>query len=271
MNTKMPNLKTWLTAFIGATALLTSIPADATVLDLNAAPNGTGTINGAIFSINYLQPAGTGVIDPFLTIQNNGTEQGYNGANNNFDTKRVPQWNHEITLGSLAQFTLGGVQYYQFVVDVNEPNSSSSLISLDMLKIYTSSTIQSSTSVDANGIFNGSLGTLRYNLDGSPAGDSYVKYDDMNHGSGQADIAIFVPVSLFAGALATDYLYMYQGWGYNINADLTTQGGFEETFALTGVTAVPEVPAFIPLGAVLLLVVGVNYYRLRRKNTGTTI
>ncbi|MDQ6624723.1 MAG: hypothetical protein M3Y69_01085, partial [Verrucomicrobiota bacterium] len=76
-----------LSALFGAAALLTAATTShATVLDLTA--KDSGTINGAYFSKNYQQPAGSGVIQPFLTIQAKGVEQGYNSANGNFDTKR---------------------------------------------------------------------------------------------------------------------------------------------------------------------------------------
>jgi hypothetical protein len=222
--------------------------------NLTPAPTDPGVINGAIFTTNFLQPAGTGVIDPFLTIQASPTEQGYNGTNNNFDTKRVPQWNHPITLGSLQQVTVNGTQYYQFVVDVNEPNATAtSTISLDMLSVWTSPTLQSSTSTGTNGLFDGSLGTLRYNMSTS-LGDNSVLYFDGNSGSGQADISIYIPVSDFAGASSTDYLYMYQAWGNSLGSS----GGYEETLAVEGsnLTSVPETSALLPLLGVLGVVVG---------------
>ena len=232
----------------------------AAIYDLNA----TGTVvvptsfGDAVFTVDYTQPAGTGVFEPFLTIQANGVEQGYNSSTPNFDTKREPQWNHEVKLSDLTTTTVNGVEYFSFLLDINEPNSSAtSMISLDALKIYTSSTLLGAVT-DIN-----SLGTQRFDLD-LPS-DSYIKYDDLNSGSGQADIAFFVPTSSFLTASLTDYVYMYQKFGSNFSADtlLNSQGGFEETSLGGGVSfnPVPEVGSLVPLIAVLGAVLGGPYVR----------
>jgi hypothetical protein len=237
-------------ALLLAAALTTSLRA--AVVDLDT--NGSGSINGALFSVVGPQPTGTGVFDPFLTVQNTPWEQGYNAGAGDFDTKRDPQWNHEIQFSDLQVTTVNGIQYFGFIVDVNEPNGSKSPISLDGLRIYTSSTIRSSTSVDTNGFFNGSLGTLRYDL-----GANSVLYTDTHHGSGQGDITILVPVSNFAGAQATDYVYMYQRWG---NTEWS-QGGYEETAILQGVP-IPEASTFFPVIGLLAAVFSTNFVRRRQ-------
>ena len=242
-----------LTAFTGFTAR-------AGVYDLSQ--NGFVVVNGAYFGQSYLQPAGSGVFDPFLTVQAKGMSQGYNSSTGNFDTKREPTFNHEIQIANLNTVTLNGASYYSFVIDVNEPNSTTTAISLEQLKIFTSSTIQRSSSTDSNGVFNGSLGTLRYNLDAgtNSANSNSVFYVDQNRGSGQADIAYYIPTSLFAGAKPTDYVYTYQQFGH-------AQGGFEETSLGMGGAVVPEVSSLIPASGVLLLIVGLPYARrlLRRR------
>jgi hypothetical protein len=133
-----------------------------------------------------------------------------------------------------------------------------STISLDRLQIFTSSTLQNSTSTDANGFFNGSLGTLRYDLD--LGGNNSVLYNDRQSGSGSGDLDIYIPVSLFAGVQANDYVYMYQLWG---NADAMTSGGFEETRLIRG-TPIPELNALFPIVG-LMVAVGSTHVLRRRK------
>jgi hypothetical protein len=249
-----------ISATVGACA------AQAAVVDLTKSSTGVvSTIYGdAIFTTDFTQPAGTGVIDPFLTLQASGTEQGYNTSAKQgvFDTKREPQWNHELQLKDLNTVKIGTAEYYSFTIDVNEPGAGKSLISLDALKIYSSSrTGQTTKSVDG-------LGTKLFDLD-LPS-DSYILYDDQNSGSGQADIAFFIPTSAFAGVKSTDYIYMYQLWGGHVAADFdgTTQGGFEETFSrsVTPTKAVPEVSTALPLTLVLGSLIGMTQFRRRRSS-----
>jgi hypothetical protein len=247
------NKRNFTAALIAAGMLGVASLANATVVNLGS--SGSGSVNGAIFQTNNDHPTGTGVYNPFLTVQNSPWEQGYNSSAGNFDTKREPQWNHEILFSDLQTTTINGMQYFGFSVDVNEPGGNKSTISLDGLRVYTSATLQSSTSTDSNGFFNGSLGTLRYDL-----GANQVLYDDQNTGSGGGDINIYIPVQNFAGAHANDYVYMYQRWG---NTD-ASQGGFEETALIRGLAPVPEMSAFFPIVGLLVAVGSTHILRRRR-------
>ncbi len=241
-------------ALIAAGILGIASLAQATVVNLGS--SGSGTVNGALFQTNNDHPTGTGVYNPFLTIQNNPWEQGYNSSVGNFDTKREPQWNHEIKFSDLQTTTINGIAYFGFSVDINEPNGGGQAgISLDALRIYTSSTLQNSTSTNGSGFFNGSLGTLRYDL-----GANQVLYNDQNTGSGGGDINIYVPVANFAGTNANDYVYMYQRWG---NTD-ASQGGFEETALIRGLAPVPEMSALFPIVGLLVAVGSTSILRRRR-------
>src|SRR5438034_8520401 len=74
---------------------------NAQVLDLTSPYPGSGSIVGAngvtaVYSTIDTHPSGTGVFDPFLTIQRKNTEEGYNtsqgGSGQGYlDDKRVPQ------------------------------------------------------------------------------------------------------------------------------------------------------------------------------------
>ena len=57
--------------------LILSTGANAEVIDLTGT-NNTGRINRAEFDWTPEQPTGTGLIQPFLRVQANSTEQGYN-------------------------------------------------------------------------------------------------------------------------------------------------------------------------------------------------
>lgn len=243
-----------LAALFGAATLLSAATSQATVVDLGK--SGSTTINGALIETGTIHPAGTGVFQPFLSIQANGFEQGYNSSSGNFDTKREPVWNHEIRFSDLQVTTINNTAYYGFAIDINEPNSGpKAQISLDAFRIYTSSTVQNSTSTDQNGYFNGSLGTLRYDL-----GANAVLYYDAQSGSGTSDVNIYVPVSFFAGAQGTDFVYLYERFGNT----KSSEGGFEETRLIGGITPVPEMSALFPIVGLLVAVGSTRVLRRRQ-------
>ena len=77
--------------FIVAVVIRTAV-GYVTVVDLTGS-NGSGTINGAQFVFTTPQPTGTGVIEPFLRLENSPVEQGYNTSGGTpFDDKAGP-WN----------------------------------------------------------------------------------------------------------------------------------------------------------------------------------
>jgi hypothetical protein len=243
------------TVLLAATFLTTT--GQATIVDLTGS-NNSGTINGGTFSFADQQPTGTGVIDPFLRVQNSPTEQGYNTSGGTpFDDKAGP-WTHNIQLSDLQNTTvsIGGTNYFKLLLDINEPNGAKSLISLDSLSFYTSG-VGSKTTLDIN-----QLGTLRWSLDG--AGDSHVLLDAArNHGSGSGDMYAYIPVSAFAGASDSDYVYMFTRFGDQMSADATTAGGFEEWTIIKNLTPIPEMNALFPIVGLLAVVFSTQLLRRR--------
>jgi hypothetical protein len=228
-----------------------------TVVDLVGGD--TGTINGAQFDWTPSQPTGTGVIDPFLRVQADGTEQGYNTSGGTPFDDKAGIWTHDIQFSDLqtTAVTVNGTQYFQVLLDVNEPGGSSSTISLDRLEFYTSA-IGSQTGTDVP-----ALGSLRWSLDG--AGDSYVLLDaSRNNGSGSGDMFAYIPVSAFAGVSDADYIYMFTRFGDQVAADGTTEGGFEEWSLVNNMSPVPEAGALFPIVGLMIAVASTQLLRRRR-------
>jgi hypothetical protein len=241
-------------AMAGATAR-------ATVIDL---VNGdSGAANDGQFAWTPEQPTGTGVIDPFVRVQADGTEQGYNTSGGTPFDEKAGIWTHDIQFSDLqaTTVTLNGTEYFQVLLDVNEPGGNTSLISLDQLQFY-SSAVGSKTTTDVD-----SLGTLRWSLDG--AGDSYVLLDSSrNNGSGSGDMYAYVPVAAFAGVVSTDYIYMFSRFGDQMAADGSTEGGFEEWSLVNNMSPVPEVGALFPIVG---LVAAIGCTQLLRRRRGVQL
>lgn len=237
----------------------------------------------AIVTDHWSQPTGTGVFKPFLSLQqsngNNPIEQAYNtdGFTNLFMDENRPHWNTRLTVGDLDTVTIQNTNYFAFVLDSNEPGGDKSLLSVDNIRIYTSATDQTASVGNNVSLLDG-LGTLRWAMN-TPTeitstvdiygrgryrdvvvgtetttafnNTNWIKLDsaqentfnNSNGGSGMSDMAIFIPVSAFAGVAGSDYLWFYNlnGTHYSSDADLASQAGFEEWSAYTRV-APPEVP-----------------------------
>lgn len=266
-----------------ALALVASVATSgwATVVDLSTTTN-SGIINGATYEFDKQQPSGTGVLNSFVRIQNNGNEQGYNTTVNNnnqlpFD-ESFGNFTHDLQFSALEASN----GEFLFVLDIGEPVSTNanqgqqSLLSLDGLKLFKTSTPgQNSSSVDLAGNANGIIGTLLYDMDAG--GDSYVLLDanrDGQPGNGVSDMLLRVPESVFAGVLDTEYIILWSRFGLQqpANAGAESFGTFEEWAHITGLddgngggggggSVVPEPGTFLLLGAGLM---GLGLYGRKR-------
>lgn len=253
-----------------------SATAQAAVLavDLTTANSGTISdgINTATFVFDKQQPSGTGVLDPFLRVQNNGTEQGYNTTQANagalpFDEK-FGIWTHDLAFSAM-QVVSGA---YNFVLDIGEPVATNanqgqqSLLSLDGLRLYVTNTPgQNSSSVDGNGDANGILGTLLWDMDA--LADNYILLDanrDGNPGNGVSDMLMQIPASVFGNVASTQYIILWSRFGLQnaANAGSESFGTFEEWAHLTtsdgggggggGGGSIPEPGSLFLMGAGLM-------------------
>jgi len=256
-----------------ATVLLTAYQATAGefVLDTpgdNVTVNVPGAVGGtAIFADHFEQPTGTGVFKPFLTLDSNGqTSTGNTAIESAYNTDGAPlyldelrnHWNTLLRVGDLQNVN----GYYKFILDANEPGQDKSLISIDNIRIYTSTS--DNTANVANDITKlNDLGTLRWAMNdpltaGSTPPDlngfnvnQWVRLNadqnnndgsNANGGSGQGDMIVCIPVTAFGNAGANDYVWFYNlnGVHYTADGDLAAEAGFEEWKALVGPNAVPD-------------------------------
>jgi hypothetical protein len=253
------NTQRALYALISALVVAASPTASAVVYDLEITPTvSIATVDGtAWFTTDFEKTTGTGVIDPFLSIQASPTESGFNIDQGVLDTKRNGQYTRTQHVSDLLTITVAGIEYYSFLIDINEPNNANSVLSIDTIKIYTSAGNNLLTSL-------GNLqtqGTLQFNLD-SVDPNVTLLYNDLNSGSGQGDVAFFVPTSILAGVSSNDYFYLYQEFG-NFGGAYGSDSGFEETRHAGDITFVPipETNGLMPILAVLGVVVAGPFVR----------
>jgi hypothetical protein len=233
-------------------------------------PGSSGYLAGGFFQQGDVQPAGTGVFNTFLQIQAQGSkltlEQGYNTDSRpaQFDEKNDAPHNHALLLGDVPRVEIGGVEYRQFLLDVNEPQGggASSLLSLDSLRIFQSD----DAGLHDYPTFDGRATQV---FDLSASGTSIMLDASLSHGSGQSDMIANIPDSLFNKADA--YVTLYSQFGAHIPA----RGGFEEwgvgAVNTPAVTSVPlpraATQGLVGLGLASLLISGAAGARRLRRAT----
>jgi hypothetical protein len=199
------------------------------VLDLSGSAGLSGTINGAIFSgaSVHNETVGSGTIDSFVRLQEDGVEQGYNTdarpyqSLNNADTTAT--FDHSVRLSDLPVVIKGSTAYYEFVLDINQ-KSNLPYLSLDELRLY----VTTSATPTPNAL--NSYDPVTHKLNGlSPVYDMGNPVDatstplpnetsvwlnaSFNSGSGNGlDMFLDVPIADF-GTDLSQYVYLYSKFG----------------------------------------------------------
>jgi uncharacterized repeat protein (TIGR01451 family) len=208
-----------------------TLPPGTPDVDLTASGN-SGVINDAVFATGDFQSSGTGVFNPFLQIQHNGTEQGYNTDashkqfnESNSHTHALLLANVPIVIGDGTHGTVEGLTYREFRLDLNEKGGGKQFLSLDKLQIWQEESGGLSNFTSGAGFAGAHTNYLAYDLDAGA--DHWVALNDgLSHGSGQSDVVVLIPDSVFINDASHRYVYLYSGFGYQ--SGWASDGGFEE-------------------------------------------
>lgn len=229
---------------------------------------GTATINNGIFNTTSFKSAGTGVIDPFLRIQNGQYEAGYNTSlGKPLDNDN--SWNYDVLLSTLQTVNVGGIDYFDFRLDLNEPdNGKDNQITLNQLMIYgNNSPAPLGVTMDSTtGRPVGTIGTLLWDMNAGADPTAYsimLDYGLRGGGSGDGDMQFLVPVSVFQGQT---YVILYSQFGVDpIAGGIEPNAGFEEWNVVKGANTVVPEPSTVVAGALLLVPLGLASIRRLRK------
>lgn len=211
------------------------------MLDLTSA-GAYGMIEGARFEQYDARPTGTGKIDSFLRIQGASSraaeQQGFNTSARplQFNENKSPNFTRDLKVSELPLVNVGGYNYREFLLDVNQ-RSSQPYLSLDELKVFVTDATTKAAGFDVNA---GTLGGAAPVYDMDPTGaDNWVKLDyRLNSGSGSGDMLFYVRDDLFAGG---EYVTVYSKFGERF----ASNAGFQEW--AVGVSGSPNGPQ---LGAI---------------------
>ncbi len=166
--------------------------------------------------------SGSGIYAPFLHQDSNGPFSiGYNSDESGNPLDVGSSQTEALHLSEIPIIYRAGVAYYEFRLDVNEPNTTTRQVALEQLRIYTA-TREASLADYNNGFTAPGVFTTVFDLDAGE--DRRVLLSDDSTGGGTDDYAFYIPASAFSGDPAATFVTFVSQFGPNPDED----GGFEE-------------------------------------------
>lgn len=230
---------------------------------------------------------GSGGITPFLTTQRNGTEFGVSTDIPNvnllpLDDKRDNSntFTNTFSVNNLGTVTIGGTTYFDFFLDINEPNGGdAALISIDTLRIWgrqgttgeTDPFLITKNDLPTFGDLDTLVGSLNLALVYAlgPSNGLILNFD-LFSGSGKGwDMEFLIPVSAFAGLAPDSRILFSVGYGAAGCDGCSTADGFEEWGYKTGAVPPPPPPPLPEPGTLVLLgaaLAGLGWTQARRRH-----
>ena len=229
-----------------------------------------------------IQPTGTGVIDSFLRIRQTGSEAGFNTSTSPLplddQSNSGNNYTHAIQLGAVPIVTINGVQYREFLLDVNNQPGADGLISLNQVQIFKSSgdvgnasyTLQTAgTNQEAVISFSNATQVFQLN-DRTPTSDAWELVVNSGNGSGSGDMFFYVANSAFTGSSNSTYITLFSQFGHPPGQYYSTAGFEEWAVQQPGEPQAVPVPPGIALVVSGLGALGVRSLRRLRRSQPVT-
>lgn len=231
-----------------------------------------GFINGALFrrpTSSDESGAGSGIFRDLYTVGDNSVgpgdpQEGYNRVVSGLDSSIPNGFDPTLRVSGLVPDLTGSA--YVFVIDTNESgNATDRYLSLDDFRIYIGDSTDPLNLPQSIAELDAAFGEPAYAM--SPDGEqNHILLDySLYSGSGEMDLFVFVPQTVFAAADPDDYVYIYSSFGlYTDVAGFDPSAGSEQVSIpgksidsavnpLVDWVPEPRVPMLLALALLLLL------------------
>ncbi len=163
-------------------------------------------INGALFELKAVGEAGTGQFTPYVRLDKaGGITFGHNSSGRKLlnHENASTTWTTDLLLSEIPVIEVDGVLYYEFLLDIQEPNNgdficgtagaNATCVSLDDFQLYADG-MGGNLETDPT-----QLGDFIWGMDDGL--DTQITFTDLNNGQSVSDLQVLVPASYFEAVI----------------------------------------------------------------------